>query len=147
MKTYGIFIIGIIGLIATSLLSCGNRQGNKKIEINNIEKDFVTKIKIRKVSFYMTTIAHVDCGEYESWFNAEIRTHVVKNRDSISMLISIIDNLQTDTLYCNPDTRAKLFIYHHNNTTDTLCMGLGGILLNGKSFFLDKKLIEIVDEL
>jgi hypothetical protein len=46
-------------------LSCHGKQGNKKIEINNIEKDIITKIEVKRVDFGILTIAHVDCSEYE----------------------------------------------------------------------------------
>jgi hypothetical protein len=147
MKIHGIFLIGIISIKILCFLSCGNRQGNKKIEINNIEKDIVTKIEVKKVDFYITSIIHIDCNVYEKYFNTMKSRHIITAKDSISLLMNIISNLQKDTSNYRPDTRAKLLIYHKNNSIDTLCMSLVGILLNGESYLVDKRLIEIVDEL
>jgi hypothetical protein len=144
-------LIGIISIKILCFLSCGNREGNKKIETNNTEKDIVTKIEVKKVDFGILTIAHVDCAKYEDWFNSDIETHIIENKDSINLLINIINNLQQDTsnydFNNDPDVRAKLLICHKNNSIDTLCMDNGRIMLNGELYIFDKRFLEIVDEL
>ena len=72
---------------------------------------------------------------------------IIVAKDSINLLTNIISNLQKDTSNYRPDVRAKLLIYHKNNSIDTLCMSLVGILLNGESYFVDKRLIKLIENL
>jgi hypothetical protein len=158
MKTVGIGIIGIIGII-----SCSGKQENKKFvtefEVNNTEKDNVMKIEVKKVDCNILTPIHIDCIEYEHFFNnsyPKFRMYIIENRDSINLLMNIISSLQRDTFKYDfdntPDVRVKLVIYHLNNNTDTLCMDNlcmenGRILLNGELYIFDKRLVEFIENL
>jgi len=143
-------MIGIIGIVG--ILSCTNKQNATKIEVGNITEDIVSKIELKKVDFGILTIAHVSCSDYESWFNLDSKKSTIENQDSISLFMDIINNLQRDISEYNydksPDVRAKLLIFHTNNTTDTLCMGNRDcIMLNGKLYLFDYKLMKIVENL
>lgn len=145
-------MIGIISIEILCSLSCGSRQGNKKVEVNEEEEDIVTQIAVQRVDFGILTIAHVDCSEYEYRFNSEIKSYTIENKDSVNLWVSIINTLQRDTFKYDfnydPDVRAKLLICHQNNKRDTLCMGNGGcILLNGELYIFDKRLMEMIENL
>ena len=142
MKTFGIGIIGIIGII-----SCCGKQENKRYEISEIEKDVVMKIEVSKIDFYMTSIIRVDCNTYDAHFNTMKSKYIIEYQDSINTLMNIIHNLQKDTSNYRPDVRAKLLIYHKNCSIDTLCMSLVGILVNEESYLVDKELVEIIENL
>jgi len=141
-------MIGIMGIVG--ILSCTNKQNISKFGARNITENIVTKIEVKKVDFDILTIARVGCNDFESWFK-DIKTNVIENQDSISILMHIIDNLQVDTTTYNldkvPDVRAKLLIYHTNNKTDTLCMGRDCIMLNNKLYFFDDKFIKFIEKL
>jgi hypothetical protein len=156
MKIHGILIIGIILMIGViGITLCNGRQKKEdfttKIETSNQEKNVVMKIEVKKVDFDIATIIHVDCVEYEHFFNSEIQTHIVDNKDSIRLFMDIICNLQQDTVkydfYNDPDVRAKLLIYHQNNEIDTLCMDFGRIMLNDKAYIFDEKLLGMAENL
>jgi hypothetical protein len=140
-------MIGIISIKILGFLSCNGKQENKRFEIGKIEKDVVAKIEVSKVNFYMTSIIHVDCNMYEEHFNTTKSRYIIENKDSIDLFMNIIHNLQKDTADYRPDARAKLLIYHKNNSIDTLCMSLVGILLNGESYLVDERLIELIEDL
>jgi Flp pilus assembly protein CpaB len=119
MKKHEILMIGIILMIGViGITSCSGKQKKEdftaKIETNSQEKNVVTKIEVKKVDFDIATIIHVDCLEYEHFFNSEIQTCIIENKDSIQLFMDIICNLQQDTVkydfYNDPDVRAKLLI-------------------------------------
>lgn len=148
-------MIGIISIKILGTLSCsGNREKNNftpSFEIQFQKKDVVTKLEIKKVDFGILTIADVDCIDYEHIFNSDIDIYTVENKDSINLFMDIIGNLQRDTAKYDfdysPDVRAKLLIYHNNNTIDTLCMDGWRILLNQELYIMDEKLLKMIEEL
>jgi hypothetical protein len=138
----------MISIKTLCFLSCGGKQGNKKIMT---EKNIVTQIEIKRVDFGILTIAHVDCSEYEYRFNSEIENYMIENQNIINQWMNIINTLQKDTVKYDfdnePDVRAKLLIYHKNKSIDTLCMDNGRIMLNGELCIFDKKLMEKIENL
>jgi hypothetical protein len=143
-------MIGVIGIT-----SCSGKQKKEdfttKIETNSQEKNVVTKIEVRKVDFGILTIIDVECIKYEHFFNSEIQTCIIENKDSIRLFMDIICHLREDNFVYNfhkyPDVRAKLLIYHQNNDVDTLCMDKFCITVNDKLYIFDEKLLEIVENL
>jgi hypothetical protein len=148
-------LIGIISIKTLGILSCsGNRERNNfntNIEVEHQNKDTVTKIEIKKVDFGILTIADVDCIDFEYIFNSDMDITTVEKKDSINLFMEIISNLLRDTAKCDfnysPDVRAKLLIYHNNNTIDTLCMDGWRIMLNQELYIMDERLLKMIEKL
>jgi hypothetical protein len=159
MKTFGILIIGIIGMLG--IISCRGKQEKKnfvtEFEVSNIEKDSVVKIKVKKLLCGALTPATVDCSEYDIWFHNSdpmVKICTIENRDSINLFMNIINQLGRDILKHDfnqrLDVRTRLLIYHSNNNIDTLCMDdmtNGCLLLNGELYFRDERLVKLIRDL
>ena len=108
--------------------------------------DEISKIEIRSVDFYTTTMINVPCENFESSFKKEIHTMVINDNSNVKKFNTLIKSLKPDPTNYYPDVRAKLFIYNANGTIDTLCMSLNGIALNGKPMKMDKRLLKLVEQ-
>jgi hypothetical protein len=121
------------------------------IEVSEPEIDVVTKIVVKKVDFYTTTITNISCHEYERIFNSTIETYIIEDKDSIQSFMDIINQLREDNApyrsRLEPDVRSKLLIYHQNGLMDTLCMDSGQIMMNERIYIYDERLRRMVEGL
>jgi hypothetical protein len=103
------------------------------------------RIELRKVDFGITSIFTVHCDGFEGFFDDEMETVVISREKEIERIKEAISNLEIDTSNYQPDVRAKLLLFHNDNTVDTVCMSDIGVVINGKSFKANSALVKIIE--
>lgn len=124
----------LIILIILNILSCSTPKE-------------VAKIEIYKVDFAMTSIFKIECESFDKHFNNVKETVVLTKDEEVNKFINLIENIEPDTESYEPDVRAKVLIHYQNNETDTLCLSDLGMLFNGKSYQVDKKIVDFIEDL
>lgn len=131
-------------LIFASLVSCQQEkkpvQRKERIRIVDAPpKPQITKVLIKSVHFDISTFENVDCNTFEKQF-PEASTTLVIDRATLAELSRRIVLFKPTKEKFPLNTRAKVFIYHSNNSCDTLCMSRFRMVLNGTPIQYDKSL-------
>lgn len=121
-----------IGLL---LNSCRNHNS---LEIN--------EIRIFKVDFEILTFGSINCNDFNSSFNSEIKKVSFKNYSKIKEFENILLSLKNDHRNYSPDVRAKILIYYKNKC-DTICMDEAGCVWRGRSLIVTSDLVGFIEKL
>lgn len=128
MKIICIIFIGLL------LNSCRNP--------NSLEID---EIQIFKVDFEILTFGRINCNDFKSSFNSEIKKVSLKNYSQIEEFENILLSLKNDHRNYTPDVRAKILIYY-NNKCDTICMDEACCVWRGKSLIVTSELVDFIEK-
>lgn len=74
-----------------------------------------------------------------------MKTVVISREKEIERIKESISNLEIDTSNYQSDVRAKLLLFHDDNTVDTVCMSDIGVVISGKSFKANSALVKIIE--
>jgi hypothetical protein len=104
----------------------------------------IKQLEITKVDFETSSIVKVSCDDLKKYFGSDAESITIINPKTLQDFTQIFNGLKPDNENYIPDIRAKIIIHYDSGVTDTLCMSDIGILVNGKSFLGDQKLVEYI---
>lgn len=131
-------------LLLVSLASCQQEKGpaqpiaRKEIAAVPPQRA-ISKVVVKAVHFDITTFINVDCNAFEKQF-PDAATTLITDKAILAELARRVVLFKESKAKFPLDTRAKIFIYHSDNTCDTLCMSRFRMVLNGHPIQYDKSL-------
>lgn len=131
-------------LILASLVSCQQRKEPaqhlvRKHVVAAPPQHAISKVVVKSVHFDITTFINVACNAFEKQF-PDAATTLITDKATLAELSRRVVLFKPTKEKFPLDTRAKVFIYHSDNTCDTLCISKFRMVLNGNPIQYDKSL-------
>jgi hypothetical protein len=129
-------------LILTAIIFSNYHQ---KSAVNHPKND-INKIVVKWVAFDMETDIRMECDQFENSFGGGyFKTSISSEKEINSMIIIIKGLKRIDNAY-QPDVRGKMWLYHSNNTIDTICFSNIVLRFKNQSYETPPELIKFLVE-
>ena len=108
-----------------------------------IDSRILKEIKIEYVDIAIETPMNVPCGEFETYFESQIKTKEILDTREINKISRIVNKfLPSAKKYSDPpDVRVKIIFIQKDGTKQTLCAGRLISSYKGINFINTKKFI------
>jgi len=129
-------------LILTAIILSNCHQ---KSAVNHPKND-INKIVVKWVDFDMETVIRIECDQFENSFGGGYFKTSISSEKEISNMINMIKVLKRMDNAYQPDVRGKMWLYHSNNTIDTICFSNIVLRFKNQSYETPPQLIKFLVE-
>ena len=146
MKNYPKYMNKYYIILILFSLSCSKQD---KTSSNKLTENIVSKIVVKYQDLDIETPIRIDCDSLESYFQENIGSMEITNKDKINKILSLLKQCSANekSEISNIDVRYKINLYYSNKQIEYVCGNRVLINIKGIVYKVDYNSLKLINTL
>lgn len=122
-------------------------QGHSYDDLDSLRGSKVKHIIIASVSRGTTTVISISCDAFLDQFKGHLKVGLITNTDSLGTIDKFLKDASFKRKFEDVDVRCELLYVVNGEIQTTICIGINGIILDGRTIKTNKRFMNYLSSM